>query len=236
MTGFIPPIRGFLVPKGSFPPAGLQFHFNPTNLIISKVPGWHAEPARNDPKGQPHTEWVGNQPTLLKMKLLFDAVDDFGMPRSVSDAIDTLREWTAPTRSSLQNQRPQPATLQLYWGSDPKAYFPLCRIKSITVRYTKFDRSGSPLRATVDLQLAEVATRLPSQNPTSGGIVGRRSVTVDSGDSLAGIAYREYGNPNMWRALAEANGIDNPMRLQPGLTLLVPSRSDAERLVRGTDA
>jgi hypothetical protein len=236
MTGFIPPIRGFLVPKGSFPPAGLQFHFNPTNMTITKVPGWHSEPVRNDPKGQPHTEWVGNQPALLKLKLLFDSTDDFGLPRSVSDAIDQLREWTAPTRSSMNNQRPQPTTLQLYWGSDPTSYFPLCRIKSLTIRYTKFDRTGSPERATVDIQLAEVANRLPMQNPTSGGIVGRRSVTVDAGDTLAGIAFREYGNPNMWRALAEANGIDNPMRLRPGAALLVPDRGDAERLVRGPDA
>ena len=43
-----------------------------------------------------------------------------------------------------------------------------------------------------------------------------------AGDSLASIAYREYGAPAYWRALAEANGIDDPLRLRPGTRLLVP--------------
>jgi hypothetical protein len=236
MTGFIPPTRGLLVPKGESPLSGLAFHFNPTNLTIMKRPGWQVVPSRNDKDDKANTEWVGSSPATLKMRLLFDAVDDFGLPRSVSDAIDKLREWTAPTRSSLQARRPQPTTLQLFWGAAATSYFPPCRIKLITVRYTKFDRDGSPLRASVDLQLAEVADRLGSQNPTSGGIVGRRSVTVDAGDSLAAIAHREYGDPNMWRALAEANGIDDPMRVKPGTTLMVPGSADAERLVKGSDA
>jgi len=61
-------------------------------------------------------------------------------------------------------------------------------------------------------------------------------VVFDAGDSLPAVAYREYGNPNLWRALAEANGVDDPLRLRPGTSLLVPSRSDATRLSRKSDA
>jgi nucleoid-associated protein YgaU len=46
------------------------------------------------------------------------------------------------------------------------------------------------------------------------------------GDTLAGIAYNEYGNPSLWRAVAAANGIDDPMRLRSGTSVLLPSVND----------
>jgi nucleoid-associated protein YgaU len=49
---------------------------------------------------------------------------------------------------------------------------------------------------------------------------------VISGDSLASIAYQQYGDPSMWRVLAEANGIDDPIRLPAGQTLIVPAASE----------
>jgi nucleoid-associated protein YgaU len=36
------------------------------------------------------------------------------------------------------------------------------------------------------------------------------------------VAFRRYGNPNMWRGIAEANGIDDPMRLRRGRELNIP--------------
>ena len=67
-------------------------------------------------------------------------------------------------------------------------------------------------------------------NPTSGGLATRRTHTVVEGDTLASIAYQEYRDPNKWRALAEANNIDDPMRVKPGTVLIVPDRREAEAL------
>ena len=50
--------------------------------------------------------------------------------------------------------------------------------------------------------------------------------TVVAGDSLASIAYREYGDPTMWRPLAAFNGIDDPLRLRLGASLLLPVVDD----------
>jgi nucleoid-associated protein YgaU len=47
--------------------------------------------------------------------------------------------------------------------------------------------------------------------------------TVRRGDTLSGIAGREYGNPKNWRPIAEANGIDDPLALQPGQLLVIPA-------------
>ena len=40
--------------------------------------------------------------------------------------------------------------------------------------------------------------------------------------SRKGIAFREYDDPAQWRRIAEANGIDDPLALQPGRRLLIP--------------
>ena len=40
------------------------------------------------------------------------------------------------------------------------------------------------------------------------------------------IAYAAYGDPTRWRAIAEANGIDDPLRLRRGTALTIP-RLDA---------
>lgn len=70
-----------------------------------------------------------------------------------------------------------------------------------------------------------------AQNPTSGGPPGRRSHRVVQGDSLPSIAQSVLGDPNLWRVLAEMNGLDDPGVLVPGTVVLVPSRHDA-RLAR----
>jgi nucleoid-associated protein YgaU len=50
--------------------------------------------------------------------------------------------------------------------------------------------------------------------------------TVVAGDSLPSIAWREYGDPTLWRPIAERNGIDDPMRLPAGTALLIPAAEE----------
>jgi nucleoid-associated protein YgaU len=49
---------------------------------------------------------------------------------------------------------------------------------------------------------------------------------VVTGDTLALLAWREYGDPAAWRDIARANGIDDPMRLAPGTELLLPAAEE----------
>ncbi len=229
MTSMIPPVRGFLRRQdhGDLP---LQFHYNPTTVSVTKMSNWSSSGQRNASRA-PKQEYTGGRPATLTMKLLFDATDMGGS--SVTRAIDTLMDWSVPTRESIANNLPQPPVLVLQWGAE--SYFP-CRLKRLRIKYTIFNVAGTPVRATADVSMVEVPDEPGPQNPTSGGISGRRSVVFDAGDSLPAVAFREYGNPNLWRALAEANGVDDPLRLRPGTSLLVPSRSDATRLSRGDDA
>lgn len=45
---------------------------------------------------------------------------------------------------------------------------------------------------------------------------------VQRGDTLSAIAQRAFGDPNRWREIAAANGIDDPRRLMPGQRLVIP--------------
>lgn len=202
----------------------LSFHYNPTTVSVTKMVGWRGGAQRNA-KRAPQQEFTGTKPGTLTLQLLFDAIDNEGTP--VASCVQKLLGWSVPTEKSTHNHRPQPPVLVLQWGGT--WYFP-CRLKRIKAKYTLFDSNGTPVRATVDVSLVEVPHDPPPQNPTSGGITGRKSVRLGAGDSLPSLSYQEYGDPNLWRALAEANGIDDPLRLRPGDQLLIPSRPDAVRL------
>jgi nucleoid-associated protein YgaU len=47
---------------------------------------------------------------------------------------------------------------------------------------------------------------------------------VQSGDSLASIAQEVYGDPTLWRDIAQANDLSEPYSLTVGDTLNVPAR------------
>jgi nucleoid-associated protein YgaU len=49
---------------------------------------------------------------------------------------------------------------------------------------------------------------------------------VRDGDTLQSIAFAHYRDPTRWRRIAEANAIDDPMRLRRGASLTIP-RDDA---------
>jgi nucleoid-associated protein YgaU len=101
---------------------------------------------------------------------------------------------------------------------------------SLTVAYQLFKPNGTPIRADVKLALtqaepAKAASANSSnrgQNPTTRSAGGLGMHLVRDGDTLQSIAHQTYGDPNRWRLVAEANGIDNPLHLRRGTPLDLP--------------
>ncbi len=97
-------------------------------------------------------------------------------------------------------------------------------VTSLKEKYSLFDGSGKILRARVTLTLksyeaVEVQLRemgLMSPDRTRVRVVRER-------ETLNGIANEAYGNPRLWRAIADANDIDRPRFLVPGTPLKVPA-------------
>ena len=126
----------------------------------------------------------------------------------------------APKGQSSGKNKARPPKLTFGWGD-----FQFQGVaKSLTVQYQLFSADGEPIRADVKLALVQWDVKGPKgQNPTtrSSGALGTH--VVRDGDSLPSIAYRVYGDPTQWRAIATANGIDDPLRLRSGRALSVPS-------------
>ncbi|MEU1279396.1 LysM peptidoglycan-binding domain-containing protein [Streptomyces sp. NPDC005805] len=198
--------------------ARLQLQFNPSTLELRKSTEWRRSPSRM--AGQSALpEFVGSGPRTLSMDVFLDATSTHD--NSVEQAVEKLMLACVPTPASLGRKKPASPWVRFEWGTARTTSFDGV-LSSLSVSYTLFDVDGKPLRATCALSIEEASVDPPGQNPTSGARTARSTHTVVAGDSLAMLAWREYGDATAWRAIAEANGIDDPMALVPGTELVVP--------------
>ncbi|WP_028048508.1 LysM peptidoglycan-binding domain-containing protein [Cellulomonas sp. URHD0024] len=206
----------------------LEFHFNPTTISFSRAVTWNRSPKKTT---DPPVQFTGAGPTSITVQIFLDAVGK-DRPKGVQPEIDQLLGWTTVPDVTKPSSGPPP--LVFAWGvlsvSTEKSF--VGYLESLKVTVEMFDRNGCPLRATADVALKSAAQEPKGTNPTSGAERSRRRHTLRSGQTLHSVAYDHYGDPGAWRAIAELNGIDNPMRLGPGRELLLPDVSELARVVR----
>ncbi|MER6529839.1 LysM peptidoglycan-binding domain-containing protein [Streptomyces sp. NPDC001508] len=216
-----PPPGGSLTPGG--PCGRIDFQFNPKELSLTKAAAWKRTPAKGAKSAGP-PEYQGPQPSKLTVEMFFDASDT--QDTSVVTAVEKLFACCVPTSETRQQQRSSPPWVVFHWGG--LTGFP-GYVSQVQAKYTLFTTSGVPIRAVCQVTMEEISGETPGQNPTSGALHARRVHRVRTGDTLALLAWREYGDPAGWRAIAEANGIDDPMRLPEGRELLLPALDELER-------
>jgi nucleoid-associated protein YgaU len=101
-------------------------------------------------------------------------------------------------------------------------------LEKVDVDYQRFDWTGVPVWAKVTLTLVEYSAPLANTNPTSAGVPGRSKHVLTQGENVVQVATGAYGSPDAWRTVAEANGLDDPLRLKPGRTLVLPAPGAVE--------
>ncbi|MFB8029841.1 LysM peptidoglycan-binding domain-containing protein [Streptomyces sp. NPDC056465] len=216
-----PPTAVGAKPGGTI--ARLNLQFNPSTLELGKSTEWRRTPSRM--AGQSSLpEFVGSGPRTLSLEVFLDATathDD-----SVELAVEKLMKGCVPTPASLGRKKPASPWVRFEWGTARTTSFDGV-LSSLSVSYTLFDVDGRPLRATCALSIEEASVDPAGQNPTSGSRTARSTHTVVAGDSLALLAWREYGDATAWRVIAEANDMDDPMALAPGTELVLPGLRDA---------
>ncbi|MFD0153933.1 CIS tube protein [Streptomyces sp. NPDC055721] len=201
----------------------VKFQFNPDQLQLSRSANWHTEPAVAYTRGAP-PKFTGSRPAQLQVEVFLDRSDD-PTSNDVQQQVELLLSCCEVTQQSISAKAPSPPWVKFSWGSFSTVRF-VAYVTSVSATYTLFSPSGIPIRATCSLALTEVSTATKGQNPTSGALSARRVHRTVAGDSLASLAWREYGDATRWRVIAEANGIDDPMRLRPGTELLLPSTTE----------
>jgi hypothetical protein len=196
----------------------IVFSFNPNQFTISKTASWsRVDQALADSAAMPQFQGAGA--ATMELEIFFDA-SEAQRPRVAAD-VQRLLDCVKPLRQTISSKKPSPPFVVFGWGRFMSF---VAIVTKVSANYTMFRPDGTPTRATATLSLEEVPTDPPPrQNPTSGALATHRTHQVVAGDSLASIAHAEYGDPSKWRALAEINGIDDPMRIPPGSALIVPS-------------
>ena len=96
-------------------------------------------------------------------------------------------------------------------------------IERLSQRFTMFREDGVPVRATLNVTFKEYKTIDEQLNPrpNQSSDWTKRRIIVEF-DRLCLIAAAEYEDPAVWRVIADANEIENPRLLQPGVEIQLP--------------
>jgi hypothetical protein len=165
--------------------------------------------------GAPPLQFVRGNARTLSMQLFFDTYDP--VDASVTQGSD-VRQYTQLIINLLEvdSELHAPPICLFNWGS--LSFVGVLERADQT--FTMFLSTGIPVRATMDVSLKEVgqeqAGRLQSADFT-------KRHTVRRGDTLSSIAAEKYGDPALWRPIAEENGLDDPLALQTGQVLVIPA-------------
>jgi Contractile injection system tube protein len=218
-------VTGQIADKVSMLGQTINFKFNPQQYSVSKDGNWKDHASMAAVAAGPR-QWLGTNPKTLSLELLLDESDNPGT--SVTKDAELLFSCCSVSMESLLTsfigQAPSAPFVLFGWGSSEPM---VATVSSVNVTYTMFHPDGTPYRAKVNISLKEYGTKTPGQNPTSGSTTRTRTCVVTAGDSLPLIAYREYRRPGYWRAIAEVNDIEDPLRIPIGTTLLLPDPIEA---------
>lgn len=199
-------VKTMLIPETGFP---MLAQFNPKELSISKSIDWSPQKASGADAAE--QQFTSGQGRTLSFELFFDRYE---MNLPVLLDVMSLDKMT-----KIVDEKHRPPIVRFIWG----AFWFKGIFKQMQVRYTMFLNYGAPCRATVACTMQEymaleeqrMGTKLQSPDHAKLRLVKR-------GETLQSIATTEYDDPSEWRRIANANGIDDPLWLEPGIELIVP--------------
>ena len=165
-----------------------------------------------------------NRPGELSLKLLLDGtgVDVPGYRhivgarrKTVAEQIKAFLDLTFRMNGKIH----EPNFLVVQWGD----LIFSCRLATVDIVYTSFNRDGTALRAELDISLLgdqEVRKRMAIENKSSPDLTHSR--VVRSGDSLPQLTREIYGSSRHYLWVARVNRLDDFRRIEPGTTLYFP--------------
>lgn len=186
----------------------------------------------------PPVQYVRGKARTLSMELFFDTYE----------TREDVRDFTGPV-VRLLDKLPQTQAPPILLFSLGRFQFQ-CVLASAAQRFTMFLRDGTPVRSTLSVQLQEyvridvqvtrglfigsptvsaaVNAAVAAVRASAGGTAGATTVhVVAAGDTLSGLAAAYLGDPALWRDIARANLIIDPLGIAVGQTLVIPGKGQS---------
>jgi hypothetical protein len=152
------------------------------------------------------------------MELFFDTTDARRDVREETSRVVGLLD----IRSDLH----APPVLRVSWASLQFR----CVLARAGQRFTRFLEDGRPTRARVACTFNEFidAEREAKDVNRQTADFSKQHIVL-RGESISDIAFQHYRDPQLWRAIADANALHDPRALVPGEPLRVPSLTARRR-------
>lgn len=155
------------------------------------------------------------KPGDMSLTFFIDGTGANGISIDVQQKIDQFQ-----TITGYNGNIHRPNYLKVVWGT---LQVKRCVLKSASIAYKMFKPDGIPLRAVITANFTD-----NSDDKTRQAIAQDRSPDlthvrlVKAGDTLPGLCYQIYGDPNYYLEVARANQIDNFRYLTPGSKIFFP--------------
>ncbi len=169
-------------------------------------------------------KYAMSMPEKLNLKIILDGsgVTTFGLTSIMGlgrdDVYKQVQEFMKIT-SYMDGEIHEPKYLTLKWGD----LLFKCRLGSVQVNYSLFDRNGIPLRAELDTEFfgdLEISERLKKENKNSPDLTHYR--VVGAHDRLPLMCEKIYGSAQYYLLVAKANHLDDFRNLTPGQEIYFP--------------
>jgi nucleoid-associated protein YgaU len=207
--------------RGPNLPAVIPVQFNPPEYTLAKgaqiaeiaIPGIDA----------PILQFVRGQTRTLALELFFDTTRAGSGLVQVID-VRLMTDLIAEL-GRIQPNTHAPPRVRFIWGVGLSFR---AIVDSVQQKFTLFNPAGIPVRATVTVSFKEYKTleeqlkelNLQSADHTKRRVIRRR-------DTLARIAFEEYGDAAKWRVIADHEEnrarLTDLRRLIPGMELAIPA-------------
>ena len=216
-------IEVFTAVKRTGRPEAFELMFNPASLAESYAIGYQAEQRRAINSAATPARYTHTPPAKLALTFVLDGTGVnhyFKLHHLLAGA--SVREQVAKFKRlcwRTDGDIHQPRFLVIRWGR----YDFSCRLASLDISYTLFDKSGDPLRAEMaasfvaDASLEKIVRDTGLNSPDLTHIR-----TVRSGDTLPLLCREVYGSSAHYLSVARANGLDDFRDLKPGQRLNFP--------------
>lgn len=170
----------------------------------------------------PLLQFVSGNLQTLDMEFFLDSYEAHKVASVTVNAAQTDVRAQVKRISDLMAIQPAthaPPVLLFSWGSLAFS----CVLARLQQRYVMFLPDGTPVRAKLSVSFSEYKNaELEAKEVKRETADYAKRHVVSQGETLSGIAAREYGDPRLWRVVALCNQLQRARDLEPGLRLMLP--------------